>query len=205
MSPKTHKMADFSAAIIKVSDSDCEHHGAKGGQNFTVAQQIFIRLGKEIAPAVGSDNDRTIAELALAGIDPGEIAHQTGQHPSEITLRLVELCLGPLGRIRPVATASSRRGFQDMPVRRSASTIPECQQPILSLAAGALGGKLQRLGDRLFLAGRETSLPEIVRHARANGIRIRYPRIDPMEAAWSGGPSRRDRRLGRSDLPWGSL
>lgn len=201
MSPKPNKNANIICGRDAGADSGGKTSQSRCPAFFRVKQRKFIRLGKDVAPAAEFDNDRFIAELALEGVDPAEIANRTGQRSSEITLRLVELSVGPLGRVRPAGHRPSQRGFQDVSIRDTPSTIPLCQRPVLSLAADVFGGDLQRLGDRLYLSGREASLPEIVCRAREKGVRIRYPRIDPMEGAWSGGPSRRERRAGTTFRP----
>ena len=116
--------------------------------------------------------------------------------PAETVLRLVERELGPLGRVQPLADQADRSPFADAggPLARSPAGGKRAgsgdrQPPVLRLAARAFGGSLRRVGDRLYLDGVETDLPAVVAQARARGVPIRYPGIDPMAAALSGGPS----------------
>lgn len=202
MSTKSHKNDDTGGANGEVAGSDLAHLLSPNLPGFTVNGLEFIRLGKEVAPQAGLPGDRDLVERALNMGCPDEVARQTGVRESEMMVRLVQLRVGPLGRIRPAADLPSAHPFEDVPVGPPKIPVPVRQPPVLSLAARALGGSLQRLGDRLYVAGRETSLPEIVRSAREKGVRIRYPRLDPLDGAWAGGPSRRDRRLRSQANPW---
>jgi len=118
--------------------------------------------------------------------------------PAETVLRLVERELGPLGRVRPLADPPERSPFADAGGALARSPAGgkrgDRQPPVLRLAARAFGGSLRRVGDRLYLDGVETDLPAVVAQARARGVPIRYPGIDPMAAALSGGPSIRPPR-----------
>jgi len=66
--------------------------------------QKFVRLGKNIAPVFDMARDRALVCLAQDRHAPDEITRQGYGPPPEITIRLVELCLGPLGRLRQAAT-----------------------------------------------------------------------------------------------------
>lgn len=161
----------------------------------------FVILGKYVAPGLVGMADRygddVLVALALGGHEPEDIAGTVGIPAAELTVRLVELRTGPLGRIRPATGDPVSGPFADVKLRRSRLHIPAKQKPILSLVAQAVGHRLQRLGDRLYLGGEETTLPSLVRLAREQGVRIRYPTLDPMDDAWSTGPSRHDSPAGR--------
>ncbi len=165
----------------------------------------FIISGNFVAPALGSAaqrcSDDALVELALGGRDVEEIAGTLGVPAAELTLRLVELRTGPLGCIRPAADGPVSGPFADVKRRSSGPHIVAKQRPVLSLVARAVGPRLQRLGDRLYLSGEETTLPSLVRLARERGVRIRYPTIDPMDHAWDTGPSRYDSRAAAGSGP----
>lgn len=160
---------------------------------FPVSVSEFVILGKCVAPQIGQAGstsvDAAIVALALDGHDAEHIAHVVGARVAELTVRLVELRTGPLGCIRPAASEPVSHLFTDVRLRRSRLHVPEKQLPVLSLVARAFGHRLQRLGDRLYLAGEEATLSSLVRQAREKGVRIRYPQLDPMEGAWNTGPS----------------
>jgi hypothetical protein len=162
----------------------------------------FIRLEKDEAPAGCSVGDRRLVELALDGVDLDDIVRQIGGRAPEISVRLVQLRVGRLGCIRPADETVRTSHFEDVPLPPSRVRVPQRQPPILSLAARAFDGALQRLGDRLYVDGEHLPLPEIVRRARGKGVRIRYPRLDPLNGAWKGGPSRRDPRNRVPVNPW---
>lgn len=162
----------------------------------------FIGLGKFIAPRIDRADDRALVCRVMAGQTPEDIAQALNVGAADLTVRLVQLRTGPLGRVRPAAGERGSRPFEDVALKRSAVRVAERQPPILSLAAVVLGDDLQRLGDRVYLAGQETPLPKIVTLAREKGMRIRYPRLDPMRGALNGGPSRADRRNRRPAGPW---
>ena len=160
----------------------------------------FIILGKYVATglarAADGYADDVLVGLMLAGHAPEDVAGIAGIPAAELTVRLVELRTGPLGRIRPATGDPASGPFADVKLRQSRLHIAARQKPILSLVAQAVGHRLQRLGDRLYLGGEETTLPSLVRLARAHGVRIRYPTLDPMDDAWSTGPSRHDSPAG---------
>lgn len=192
MSSKSYKIRRFGVPSGNTPESSLEDSQSADGAVFQAKGPNFVRLGKNVAPVFDPARDRVLVRLAQEGHAPDEIARQGHGAVPEITIRLVELCLGPLGRIRPAATEPLCGPFEDQPVKSAPPVGPDRQKPVLSLAACALGESLQRLGDRLYLDGRETPLPQVVREARNRGVRIRYPRIDPMEEAWRAGPSRKD-------------
>lgn len=171
----------------------------------------FVILGKYVAPRIGwadtVSSDSALVGLAREGHDPDHIAGVVGARVAEVTVRLVELRTGPLGCIRPAADAPVSCLFYDVKLRRAHRHVPVKQKPVLSLVAQAFGHRLQRLGDRLYLSGQETTLSALVHQAREKGVRIRYPLLDPMEDAWNTGPTRRDpqavgaSRSGQSALP----
>lgn len=165
---------------------------------FLLPVSNFVILGKSVAPlirgAVGVSTDDSLVALVLEGHDPEQIADMVGARTAELTVRLVELRTGPLGCIRPAADDPVSGPFTDVKLRRSRLYVPAKQKPVLSLVARVFGHRLQRLGDRLYLGGQETTLPSLVRLAREGGARIRYPRIDPMDGAWNVGPSRQEPR-----------
>lgn len=142
-----------------------------------------------VAPGLAPAEDTAIRRMAADGMAAADIARRTGRPAGEVVVRLVELELGPLGRVAPAPDAAGRAAKQ---------------APMLRLAARAFGGGLQRLGDRLYLNGVETDLPAVVRLARERGEAIRYPGVDPMPAAFGGGPSLkrpRGRRRGSGTIP----
>jgi hypothetical protein len=159
-------------------------------------------LGKLLAPRIDRIDDQALVCLVMAGQISEDIAQALNVGAADVTVRLVQLRTGPLGRVRPAAGALGSRPFEDVPPKRSVLRVAERQLPILSLAAVVLGDDLQRLGDRVYLAGQEMPLPRIVTLAREKGMRIRYPRLDPMRGAWSGGPSREGGRNRRPAKPW---
>lgn len=169
----------------------------------TASNNNFVILGKTVAPlirgAASMPADDTLIGLLLDGRDPEQIAGMVGTRTAELMVRLVELRTGPLGCIRPAANAPASGPFVDVKVRRSNLHVPVKQKPVLSLVAGVFGRHLQRLGDRLYLSGEETTLPDLVRLARSKGARIRYPLLDPMEGAWNTGPSRQDAQPAESE------
>lgn len=95
---------------------------------------------------------------------------------AESVVRLVEASVGQLGRVRP-ATDDETTGENGR------------QTSIVRLAARIYAGRMQRLGDRIYLDGEEIEIPLLVRKARSAGLRIRYPGLDPMERTYIGGPS----------------
>lgn len=125
-------------------------------------------------------------EMVASGNPPAAVAACLAERerlsPAEAVVRLVELGTGRLGEVRPVA------GRTDTPDFRGP------QSPVLGLAARAFRGRIQRLGDRVYLDGDEITVPDLVRRARERGVRIRYPGLDPMDRALSGGPSARSSR-----------
>ena len=157
-----------------------------------------------MAPMFPYATDRQLVRRAGGGVDLDEIDEAANGRVPEAVVRLVEMRLGALGRIRPAprgaagAAGAADAPFQDVTLKRSAPPQPQRQESMLSLVALALGDVLQRLGDRLYIRGAETTLPHIVRLARQNGVRIRYPGLDPIDATWSGGPSRKDAAAGGS-------
>lgn len=183
MTYKSHKYGQLGSPMANADESLLEGSRRTGKAEFHMNGRNFVRLGKFVAPSFDLARDRTLIRLADGGHAPDEIARRVCGSVPDVTIRLVELCLGPLGRIRPAA---------DQPRISGPRMAPDRQKPILSLAARALGDTLQRLGDRLYLDGRETQLQQVVREARNRGVRIRYPRIDPMDEAWRAGPSRED-------------
>lgn len=202
MSTISHKYGGFDGENGKGNDS-VGRLGVSGVLKSHRSDRIeFIILGKVVAPRIDRTDDQALVRLVMAGQTPEDIAQALNVSAADVTVRLVQLRTGPLGRVRPAAGGRACRPFEDVPLKRSAIRVPERQPPILSLAAVVLGDDLQRLGDRVYLAGQETPLSQIVTLARAKGMRIRYPRLDPMRGAWSGGPSRTDRRNRRSARPW---
>ena len=160
---------------------------------FPASASEFVTLEQYVAPQIskaGSTSvDATFVALALDGHDADHIARIVGDRAAELTVRLVELRTGPLGCIRPAASEPLLHLFADVKLCRSRLHVPEKKLPVLSLVAQAFGHRLQRLGDRLYLAGQEATLSSLVRQARKKGVRIRFPQIDPMEGAWNTGPS----------------
>lgn len=144
-----------------------------------------------VAPSFAAEAERFAWHQLVSGVPAAVVARQLsalGRRPdAEAVLRVVEFGIGPLGRVRPA------RGE---PPAAQPSDPRRPQVPLLGLAAQAFGGRLQRLGDRIYLDGREIEIPALVRLARDGGVRIRYPGLDPMERALSGGPSARRRRPG---------
>tara|TARA_R110000868_G_scaffold4155_26_gene25497 strand:- start:1554 stop:2174 length:621 start_codon:yes stop_codon:yes gene_type:complete len=187
-------------------EGDCRPEAGGRGNASAVPARAggynFVRLGKEIAPWIGGADDRSLVRAAVDGQSPDDIARELNARAAEVTVRLVQLRTGPLGRVRPAAGGGKTRVFEDVAVKPPARHVPERQPPILSLAAVALGDVLQRLGDRLYVAGTEAPLPEVVMLARRKGVRIRYPLIDPVASAWNGGPSRRETPRTGPVAPW---
>jgi hypothetical protein len=166
--------------------------GASGGFSCKPGRQTVPKSGRP-AGAFGPQSEKSVGDrkgigradgLALALLGAGaspetvarRLAAQARLSAAEAELRVVELALGPLGRVR----AASEDGVPDP---------RHAQSAVLRLAAQAFPDRIQRLGDRIYLDGRPVGLPDLVRRAREAGIRIRYPGLDPMERALSGGPS----------------
>lgn len=196
--PKTFINGRFDDLCSAQKDSDeatsalCRSDGVSPGDSG------FVVLGKNVAPRIESAAERyadgDLVQWVLGGRDPEYIARTVGARSAELTVRLVELRTGPLGCIRPAAADAVSEPVTDVKPRRARRHMRIRQKPVLSLVARAFGHRLQRLGDRLYLGGEETTLPRLVRLAREKGVRIRYPLLDPMDGAWSTGPSRQTPR-----------
>ena len=175
------------------SGADRKYPGRAGPEGLARSELKIALLGKCVAPGIGTAGDegldRILVEMALNGQRPEQIARTVGSSAAEVTIRLVELRTGPIGCVRPASGQPVSGGFANVKLPRSQTHIPQKQRPILSLIACAFGDRLQRLGDRLYLGGEEMALPDLVRLARERGVRIRYPRLDPMDSAWIAGPS----------------
>mgnify|MGYP000221118967 CR=1 FL=1 len=177
-----------------VPDQGREENGASAPEKIATGNTINENSGRQLAPCLAGVADDELRRRAFAGEAPKDIARLLGRREAEIVLRLVQLEVGPLGRVRP----AGRDGHARLSERTVTRRRP--QPPVTSLAAQALGDGIQRLGDRLFLRGRAIELPALVRLAGEKGGRIRYPGIDPVDSAFDSGPSIRPRRRRRHAL-----
>ena len=157
----------------------------KSTVNRRAVDKYFITLGNDVAPRCRHATDEALLELLRKTGEIDRVLEAFGGVEAEAVLRLVQLRLGPLGKVSPLR--DGRRTLNT----RNRNEDPQ-QLPILNLAAGALGNTIQKLGDRLFYRGDAATLPEIVTAARRQGAEIKYPGIDPIDAALRGGPSRAD-------------
>ncbi len=66
---------------------------------------------------------------------------------------------------------------------------PPLPSPPLQRALEALGDRANATVAGYALDGAPASVPDLIRAARAAGIRIPYPGIDPLPAAYAAGPS----------------
>ena len=68
----------------------------------------FIRSGQVMAPMFPYATDRQLVRLAGGGVDLDEIDEAANGRVPEAVVRLVEMRLGALGRIRPTKRTSAR-------------------------------------------------------------------------------------------------
>jgi hypothetical protein len=101
---KSPKIRRLDALIRNIPESSLDGSRPMDGKIFEMNGQKFVRLGKNIAPVFYMARDRALVYLAQGGHAPDEIIRQGYGAPPEITIHLVELCLGPLGRLRQAAT-----------------------------------------------------------------------------------------------------
>ena len=161
----------------------------RSGQRSGGSCPLSAKNTGNVAPGFTAEAERLALDMLVSGRSAAAVAKQLSaldrRTEAEAVLRLVEFGTGPLGLVR------AARGDPGVAVGADA-LLP--QAPVLGLAAQASDGRLQRLGDRIYLDGREIQIPALVRLARDGGVRIRYPGLDPMDAAMSGGPSVRRRQ-----------
>ncbi len=91
-----------------------------------------------------------------------------------------------------------RRGYRNAPPAPEPDEAAEPEGAGPPLPSPPLERALEALGDRVTatlagyaLDGAPASIPDLIRAARAEGVRIPYPGIDPLPRTWAAGPSAR--------------
>ncbi len=157
------------------------HDGASptGKMPSISSYRIKSQRGNGPLPAL-SETELRVLRFVRAGLAGNAISRLVDGRSPEIVVRLVERRIGALGKVEPLPPGGPSTGNFGPDGR---------QAPVLRLAARALGPTLRRLGDRVYLNDEETDIPAVVAAARARGVRIRYPGLDPIDTAFAAGPS----------------
>ena len=123
---------------------------------------------------------KRLDRLSASGIELGFLEWTFGLPAASLEAVLDEYRRGsplPLPSPEPDETAGREDGGPPLP------------SPPLQRALEALGDRASATVAGYALDGAPASVPDLIRAARAAGIRIPYPGIDPLPATYAAGPS----------------
>lgn len=115
---------------------------------------------------------------------------------SGVELRFLEWTFGIPAADLDTLLDDLRRGYRIAPrspepdeTAKREGAGPPLPSPPLERALEALGERATATVAGYALDGAPASIPDLIRAARAEGVRIPYPGIDPLPATYATGPS----------------
>jgi hypothetical protein len=136
--------------------------------------------------------DRHLALMVRIGLRPAEMAWALDISIDEIDIRLKTLSAQFRGESR--SAPSEPDATSAIPVPRSDEFMPgpdhPAGAPVLRQALGALGERVVLAKGEIHLDGKTVNLRDLVIAAAAEGVKIHYPGLRPLPAAFHTGPSK---------------